>query len=486
MFRNLFSEEDGIRHYKILINGCWNCTVSGGKIDVYNPYTWKVFASVPACSAEDVLSAINSAKNHSEFAKFKPVERLEIIEKTAQIMSENLEEIASVITMESGKPLSVSRGEVKATVERLRLAPQEVRALYGEYLPGEWIEDTANKFAIVLRKPLGVIATISSFNYPLYIAAAKIIPALLAGNTVVAKPASDTPLALIYFARILELAGLPAGALNIVTGSGKDVGDVLVSSEDVSAISFTGSTAVGEHIAKIAGIKKLHLELGGKAAAIVLKDADLKNAAAQIVRGSFRNSGQRCDAVSRVIAVKEIKEKLVEEILAEAEKYPSGDPLCDKTQVGPLINKKALINVEELVDDAVSSGGRILLGGKSSGLVMEPTVIDNVNPSMRIAKEEIFGPVIPIMTVADHEEAVALSNSSEYGLDSCIFTENINLALRIAKQLQDGSVTVNSAPAHGVGHFPFGGNKKSGLGREGLGYSIDELTKLHTVIITER
>ena len=178
MFRNLFSEEDGIRHYKILINGCWNCTVSGGKIDVYNPYTWKVFASVPACSAEDVLSAVNSAKNHSEFAKFKPVERLEIIEKTAQIMSENLEEIASVITMESGKPLSVSRGEVKATVERLRLAPQEVRALYGEYLPGEWIEDTANKFAIVLRKPLGVIATISSFNYPLYIAAAKIIPAV--------------------------------------------------------------------------------------------------------------------------------------------------------------------------------------------------------------------------------------------------------------------------------------------------------------------
>ena len=343
-----------------------------------------------------------------------------------------------------------------------------------------------NKFAIVLRKPLGVVATISSFNYPLYIAAAKIIPALLAGNTVVAKPASDTPLALIYFARILELAGLPAGAFNIVTGSGKDEGDVLVSNEDVSAVSFTGSTAVGEHIAKIAGIKKLHLELGGKAAAIVLKDADLKNAAAQIVRGAFRNSGQRCDAVSRVIAVKEIKEKLVEEILAEAEKYPSGDPLCDKTQVGPLINKKALINVEELVDDAVSSGGRILKGGKSSGLVMEPTVIDNVNPSMRIAKEEIFGPVIPITAVSDYEEAVALSNSSEYGLDSCVFTENINLALRIAKQLQDGSVTVNSAPAHGVGHFPFGGNKKSGLGREGLGYSIDELTKLHTVIISER
>ena len=183
---------------------------------------------------------------------------------------------------------------------------------------------------------------------------------------------------------------------------------------------------------------------------------------------------------------KEVPLKLVEEILAEAEKYPSGDPLCDKTQVGPLINKKALINVEELVDDAVSSGGRILLGGKSSGLVMEPTVIDNVNPSMRIAKEEIFGPVIPIMTVADHEEAVALSNSSEYGLDSCIFTENLNRALKVSREMEDGTVTINGSPAHGVGHFPFGGNKLSGMGREGLKYSIDELTKLHTIIVKQK
>ena len=486
MFRSLFTEENGIRHYKIMINGCWNCDAGEGKIDVYNPYTWKILATVPACTSADVDSAVRSAKEHSEFAKYKPTERLEIIEKTAKILSENSEEIADIITLESGKPLSVSRSEVKATVERLHLAPQEVRTLYGDYIPGEWIEDTLNKFAIVLRKPLGVVATISSFNYPLFIAAAKIVPALLAGNTVVAKPASDTPLALIYFARILELAGLPAGALSVLTGSGKDVGDILVSHPEVSAVSFTGSTAVGEHISKIAGIKKLHLELGGKAAAIVLKDADIANAAKQIVRGSFRNSGQRCDAVSRVLAVKEIKTKLITEILKEADHYPAGDPLCDTTQVGPMINKKALINVEELIDDAVSKGAHLLRGGKSDGLILEPAVIDGVTPQMRIANEEIFGPVIPILSVDSSEEAVEISNSSEYGLDSCIFTENINLALKMAKQLQDGSVTINSAPAHGVGHFPFGGNKKSGLGREGLGYSIDELTRLHTVIITEK
>ncbi|MGC8765212.1 MAG: aldehyde dehydrogenase family protein [Brevinematia bacterium] len=485
IFDEIYTESNGIKYYKILINGCWKCFVSDKTFDVLNPATGEVIAKVPDCSIDDVKNAIEAAKNFSEIKKISPLHRLEIMEKASELVLENKDILAEVITKESGKPISVSAGEVKATYERLRLTMEEVRVLYGEYLPGEWVEDTKGKFAIVLRKPIGVVVAISPFNYPLFIAAAKIIPAILAGNTVIAKPASDTPLSLLYFVRILELAGIPAGAIQVITGKGRQIGDVLITSDDVDAISFTGSTNVGEYIASKAGIKKLHLELGGKASAIVLEDANIDLAVKQICRGTFRNSGQRCDAVSRVLIHKNIKQKFLEKVIEEVENYKVGDPMDKNTVMGTVINEGARDRIHALVEDAISKGAKLICGGKYNGLFYEATILDNVNLDMRVAKEEIFGPVMPIIEVESTEEAVKISNSSEYGLDSCIFTENIHLALKIAKELEDGSVTINSAPAHGVGHFPFGGNKKSGLGREGIKYSIDELTKLHTIIINE-
>ncbi|MCX7821473.1 MAG: aldehyde dehydrogenase family protein [Brevinematales bacterium] len=485
IFEEIFSEVNGIKNYKILINGCWTCFGSEKTFNVYNPATNEVFAKVPDCSIDDAKAAIEAAKNFSEMKKIPPIHRLEIMEKASELVLANKDYLAEIITKESGKPISVSLGEVKATYERLRLTMEEVRVLYGEYLPGEWVEDTKGKFAIVLRKPIGVVLAISPFNYPLYIAAAKIIPAILAGNTVIAKPASDTPLSLIHFVRILEVAGVPTGAIQVITGRGRDIGDVLITSDDIDAISFTGSTKVGEYIASKAGIKKLHLELGGKASAIVLEDANIELAAKQICRGTFRNSGQRCDAVSRVLINKKIKEKFIEKILEEVKNYKIGDPMDKNTVMGTVINEGARDRIHSLVEDALSKGAKLLSGGKYNGLFYEATILDNVNLSMRVATEEIFGPIMPIIEVSSTEEAIKISNSSEYGLDSCIFTENIHLALKIAKELEDGSVTINSAPAHGVGHFPFGGNKKSGLGREGIKYSIDELTKLHTIIINE-
>lgn len=485
IFDEIFTESGGVKNYKILINGCWTCFGNEKSFDVYNPASGEIFAKVPDCSIEDAKSAIVAAKNFSEMKKIAPIHRLEIMERASELVNEYKDYLAEIITRESGKPISVSLGEVKATYERLRLTMEEVRVLYGEYLPGEWVEDTKGKFAIVLRKPIGVVLAISPFNYPLYIAAAKIIPALLAGNTVIAKPASDTPLSLIHFVRILEVAGVPAGAIQVITGRGRDIGDVLITSDDIDAISFTGSTKVGEYIASKAGIKKLHLELGGKASAIVLEDADIELAAKQICKGTFRNSGQRCDAVSRVLINKKIKNKFIEKVLEEVKNYKTGDPMDKNTVMGTVINEGARDRIHSLVEDAISKGAKLLAGGKYNGLFYEATVLDNVNLSMKVATEEIFGPVMPIIEVNSTEEAIEISNSSEYGLDSCIFTENIHLALKIAKQLEDGSVTINSAPAHGVGHFPFGGNKKSGLGREGIKYSIDELTKLHTIIINE-
>ncbi len=476
---------DGVPAYRLLIDGCWQCLSSGSSFDVTDPATGVTIARVPDSSPEDVQNAIAAAKKHGEI-QASPVERLEVMEKARKLLLEHRNFLAEVITRESGKPVSISLSEVNATAERLRLTMEEVRALYGEYLPGEWVEDTKNKFAIVIKKPVGVVAAISTFNYPLFIAASKIIPAVLACNTVVAKPSSDTPLSLILFVRILEAAGMPAGSVNIVTGRGGVIGDILVKSPDVAAVSFTGSTKVGEMIAQKAGIKKLHLELGGKASAIVLEDAELANAAAQICRGTFRNSGQRCDAVSRVLVQKSVKAELMDHVLREVRKYTTGNPLDPKTQLGTVINETAAKRIDGLVQDAVHKGAKILVGGSREGLFYPATILDNVTEDMDIAREEIFGPVMPVLTVESAEEAVRLSNRSEYGLDSCVFTENINLAMKISRELHDGSVTVNAAPAHGVGHFPFGGNKKSGLGREGIKYSIDELTRLHTIIFTER
>ncbi len=481
-----YTDENGIKHYRVLINGCWNCTASGEEFIVENPATGEVIAYVPNCNTIDVDSAIIAAKEYKMWKKYTPLQRLEIMEKAAEILYENRSGIADIITEESGKPISVSEGEVKATIERLKLTQQEVRVLYGEYIPGEWVEDTQNKFAMVLRKPLGVVAAISSFNYPLYIAAAKIIPAILAGNTVIVKPSSETPISLIYFVKILELAGMPAGTINIITGKGKVIGDRIVAHDSIDAVTFTGSTNVGKHIAKIAGMKKLHLELGGKASAIVFEDADIKNAVEHICKGTYRNSGQRCDAVSRVLVQKSIKEKFMEELLKEVEKYKIGNPKDNRTTVGTVINRAAIERISKLVEDAKLKGAVVVRGGTFSGLFYEPTVVDNVTVNMDIAWEEIFGPVMPIMEFDNEEEALDISNRSEYGLDSCIFTENLNRALKISKEMEDGTVTINGAPAHGVGHFPFGGNKLSGIGREGLKYSIDELTKLHTIIVNQR
>jgi len=485
IFDDVFKKnDDGINQYNLLINGCWKCTSTDNFIDIDNPATGVKIGIVPNCSIDDLNTAVNACKNEKHIMEFNPIERLEIMQKAEKLLLEHKDYIAKIITEESGKPISISLSEVEATAERLMLTMNEARELYGDYLSGEWVKDTKNKFAIVLRKPLGVVAAISSFNYPLFIPAAKIIPAVLAGNTVIAKPSSETPISLILFVRILEKSGMPPGTINIITGKGPVIGDAIIENPDISAISFTGSTKVGEHIAKKSGIRRIHLELGGKAAAIVLNDADLDIAAKQICKGAFRNSGQRCDAVSRVFVDKNIKNKFIERILEEAKKYKTGDPLLPDTMLGAMINKNAVNRVGLLIDDAVNKGAKVLYGGNCNGLFFEATVLDNVTVDMKIAWEEIFGPVMPIIEVNDYNEAVRLSNLSEYGLDSCIFTENINLAIKIARSLQDGSVTINAGPSHGVGHFPFGGNKRSGLGREGLKYSIDELTKLHTIIFS--
>ncbi|MBD3345248.1 MAG: aldehyde dehydrogenase family protein [Chitinivibrionales bacterium] len=479
-------EKESKKAYKNFINGTWVDPESTDRFDIINPSTGETIATAPLCTEDHVSKAIRQAKEAQGKESFPPLDRLAIMERAAGILEEHSDSFVQTITCESGKPISDARSEVHATIERMHLAREEVRILYGEYIPGEWVEDTRNKFAIVLRNPLGVVAALSPFNYPLFIGSAKIIPALLAGNSVVVKPASDAPLSLLLFARVFQEAGLAPGILQVLTGKGSVLGGVLAKSSDVEAISFTGSTRAGKAIAQQAGIKRLHLELGGNAAALVLPNADINHAAEQICKGTFKNSGQRCDAVSRVLVHESIHDTFMKAVSEKINSYKMGDPLDEDTKVGPLINNDALEKVERLVNSAVDSGAEVISGAGHDDLFYLPTILDKVTPDMDIAREEIFGPVMPVMTYSTPDEAVRIANSSEYGLDGCLFTENINDAIRIAKTMQDGNVGINAAPKHGVGHFPFGGNKASGMGREGLKHSIDELTRLHTIVIAEK
>jgi len=471
--------------FNLLVDGDWRGAESGDAFDVRSPIDGTLIATAAKAGKEDVLAAIDAARRaRATFRKLPAAARLEICADAAQIIGQHLDAYADVITADLGKTPEQARTEVKATKERLGLAREEVRKIFGEYLPGDWIGDTQGKEGIVLREPVGTVAAIGPFNYPLFLAASKIIPALAAGNTVVAKAPSDDPLALVLFARILEEAGLPDGVLNMITGAGGEIGGLLAEHEDISMISFTGSSGVGRRIAQAASPKPLHLELGGNAAAIICGDADLELAVSKTLMGAFKNAGQRCDAVSRVLVEESVYDDYVARAADEAAQWTVGDPRVEGVKVGPLVNREAAQAVHRLVADAVDKGAKVLLGGEVEDAYHQPTVLVDVPLDAEIIWEETFGPVLAVARVADLDAALEVANGSRYGLDSAVFTRSLEQAWKAAHALECGMVHVNDAPAHGVGHFPFGGHKPdSGIGREGLGYSIDECTRVKTVVL---
>lgn len=484
-FRPAIVPGDGVPELQLLVGGRWRTAANGDVFDVRSPIDGSVIARAAKASADDVEEAIAAARQaRGAFCATPAATRLETCARAASILREHADTFAGTIVADLGKTSEQAASEVRATQERLGLVREEVRKIFGEYIPGDWMADSVGKSAVVLREPVGTVATFGPFNYPLYLAASKIIPALAAGNTVVAKAPSEAPIPLVLFARVFEEAGLPAGVLNVITGPGSEIGNLLASHADVSMISFTGSTSIGRSIAADAGPKPMHLELGGNAAGIVFADADLDVAVEKTVLGAFKNAGQRCDAISRVLVEQPVYEQYVERALQEAKRWPVGDPRAETTKVGPLVSEKAATHVHELVDDAVAKGARLLAGGDFHDAYHEPTVLADVPQDADIVWEETFGPVLTVLPVADMDTAIELANRSRYGLDSAVFTSNLETAWRTARALECGQVTINDAPAHGVGHFPFGGRKPdSGIGREGLGYSIDECTVLKTVVM---
>jgi len=474
------------KDYKMFIGGRWVRASGGQSFEVRDPSDSSLVGRVPSALKKDADAAVNAAfRARPAIAGMDTVERVELLDRISELVREHRNDLVKTISREAGKPVHYAEGEVKATAERLHLAAEEARKFSTEFIPGDLVPGTSHRMAIVTRKPLGVVLAISPFNYPLFISISKVAPALAAGNSVVLKAASDDPICMLMFARLAELAGVPKGVFNVITGSSSEIGDFLVTHPRVNMISFTGSTQVGKRIATKAGMKKLHLELGGKGPALVFADADLDLATRECLSGALKYSGQRCDALSRIIVEKKIADKFTRLLVRGAKSWRVGPTPNPKTMIGPLINRGALEKVESLVGDAREKGARVLLGGKRlKGLYYPPTVLDHVTTDMRIAWEETFGPVVTIMRVRDQAEAIRVANQSRYGLDASVFTQDIDKAIKTARALEDGTVTINGHPAHGLGNFPFGGDKDSGLGREGIGHSIDEMTKLDTIVFS--
>ncbi len=466
--------------YKFFINGVWR--FSKEFFEVFSPVDEKVIGYVPKANKGDVEEALSgSYLARKKISSMKAYERAEILHKAGEILEESFDDIVEILVLEAGKPIKDAKGEVKAGIERFFIASEEIKYIRGEFIDGSVLKETSNRIGFTYLSPIGTVLAITPFNYPFFTPISKVAPAIAVGNSVILKPASDTPISGLIVAKALENAGLPKGVLNVVTGRGREVGEILVKSDKVNMISLTGNTKTGERIAGIAGLKKLQLELGGKAPAIVLEDADIELTAKEIVKGALSYSGQRCNAISRVIALSAIADELVEKISNEMKKYKFLDLRDEKAILSPLINRKAVEKVKMLVEDAINKGAKLVRGFKINGLYFEPTLLDYVTNEMLIAKEEIFGPVIPVIRVKNFDEAIEIANDVKYGLDACIFTNNIKKALKSAKLVKCGAFYVNMAPKHGQGLFPFGGVDKSGLGREGIIYSMLEMGVLKSV-----
>jgi glyceraldehyde-3-phosphate dehydrogenase (NADP+) len=426
----------------------------------------------------------NSKEAFLTWKKTNLSERAEILHKAADLLVENAEDIAKILAMEISKDYKSSYSEVVRTADFIKYTAEEAKRIKGETLSGDSFDRTAkNKLSIVTREPLGVVLSIAPFNYPINLSASKIAPALMAGNVVFFKPPTQGSISALYLVEAFRAAGIPAGVLNTVTGRGSEIGDYLIQHEAVDLINFTGSSGVGRHIAKTAGMVPMIMELGGKDAAIVLPDADLEDTAKNIVSGAFSYSGQRCTAVKRVLVFEEVADKLVELVKAEIEKLKTGLPFEEGVTITPLIDNKSADFVQGLIDDAIEKGAKLVLGNKRDKNLIYPTLFDNVTLDMRIAWEEPFGPVLPIIRVKSAEEAIEISNNTEYGLQSAVFTKDIDKAFAIAEKLEVGTVQINNKTQRGPDHFPFLGVKSSGMGTQGIRYSIEAMSRPKAIVV---
>ena len=445
--------------------------------DVINPFTGEVIDSVPISHLNNVDRAIEAANNAKKFLQemsaFKVSNKLfNVCDK----LKENRDDFAELLTKEVGKPINESYVELDRSVETLKLAAEEAKRIYGESVPLDAGLNGKGFFAFTQKLPLGVVAAITPFNYPLNLTIHKIAPAIAAKNTVIIKPPTNAPLTVMKFAELVN-EEFPDGVINVITGYGSEVGDALVASDKIDKISFTGSVLTGLLIAQRAGMKKVTLELGGNDPLLVLDDANVDAAVKGVINGAYLNAGQVCMGVKRIIVQEGIYEEFKSKLVEETSKIKMGNPMDKSTQLGTLISEKAAMQVEETVNNAVSAGAEILVGGKRDGALYEATVIDKVTPDMNLVVNETFGPVAPLIKVKTVDEAIKVANATEYGLQAGVFTENYRNAMRCANEIEAGTVFINKQSTFRTDNMPFGGFKNSGFGKEGIKYAVEEMTK---------
>ncbi len=472
------------------VAGEWVDSVSGRTFESRNPADREdLVGTFQVGTAADVAMAVRAAEMAFPGWRATPApQRGEVLLRFAQLLRRDKEGLARALTREMGKVIAEARGDVQEAIDIAELMAGEGRRMFGDTVPSE----LPDKWAMSVRQPLGVAGIVTPWNFPMAIPAWKTMPALVAGNTVVFKPASDTPHCATLLVELMAEAGLPPGVVNLVTGGGDVVGGAIVDSPDVPVISFTGSSATGKRIAERAGrrLKRLALELGGKNAIVVLADADLDLAVDGIVWSAFGTTGQRCTACSRVIVEASVAERLLERLERRVRALRLGDGLLSATDVGPLINEAAAAKVEQYIEigrdegELVCGGRRATGGDLDRGVFFEPTIFAGVAPMARIAQEEIFGPVLSVIPVADYEAAVTAVNQTRYGLSSSIFTRDVNVAFRAMRDLETGIVYVNAGTTGAETHLPFGGWKETGNGHREAGHAaLDTYTEWKSIYV---
>lgn len=477
--------------YKNLINGKYVASSSGKTYKNINPAnTGDVVGIFPLSEVEDVNKAVDAAKKAYQIWKRVPApQRGEIIRKATEILISRKEELARIMTREMGKVLKETRGDVQEAIDTGLYAAGEGRRMFSFTVPSE----LKNKMAFVIRRPMGVWGVISPWNFPMAIPSWKIFPALLCGNTIVCKPATDTPASAGEFVDALHQAGVPDGVVNIVYGSGGKVGEALINHPDIAGITFTGSSQIGKRIAEVCGktLKRCSLELGGKNAEIVMDDADLDLALDGVLWGAFGTTGQRCTATSRLILHEKIHDKFIAMLKKRTLGLKVGDGLDEKNEVGPCVSESQRQSVHSYVEIGLKEGATLLCGGKAlktgknaKGFFYAPTIFTNVTPEMRIAKEEIFGPVLSVLKVKNLEQAIKVLNNTQYGLSSSIYTKNVNDSFRAIEDIEAGITYVNAPTIGAECHLPFGGVKETGNGHREGGWTVFEIfSELKTVYV---